>query len=191
MQSSWQHPTEQGNHRRRHIGWHADEKPEQILQGWQGAPGRRVEPKGVEILATAADSEETKGLAVTNKLGQRREEVRILDTPSNFRYPKGKVTKEWEGFCVGSESRRSDAAQLARKAESFELMSIRKNLVKGLPLKDTTNVEVSKVPDRNEGRGVAPCTVFDGQRLNSGLDVFEEVVEMGCVSAVCSEGKIF
>ena len=72
------------------------------------------------------------------------------------------MAKERERFCVGSESRRSGAVQLARKTKGFELMSVREDLIETIPPKDSTNVEVSKVPDRNEGRGVVPCMMSDG-----------------------------
>ena len=91
---------------------------------------------------------------------------------------------------MGSESQGSNAVQLARKTKGFELMSVGKDLIERVPVKDTTNVEVGKVPDRNEERGVAPRTMFDGQGLDFGLDAFEEVVEKGCISALCGEGEI-
>jgi len=63
---------------------------------------------------------------------------------------------------VGPESRRSDAMQLTRQTKGLELVPVGKDLVERIPLKDTADVEVGKVPDGNEGGGVAPCTVLDG-----------------------------
>jgi hypothetical protein len=130
-------------------------------------------------------------LAVANKLGQCREEVLVLNAPRNVRYPKGEMAKKGKGICLGSESRRSYAAQFTRKTKSLELVPVGKNLVKTIALEDATDVEVSKVPDRNEGRGVAPCTMLDCQRMDPVLEVFEELIEMRCLSTLCGEGKVF
>ena len=52
--------------------------------------------------------------------------------------------------------------QLTRQTKGLELVPVGKDLVERIPLKDTADVEVGKVPDGNEGGGVAPCTVLDG-----------------------------
>jgi len=101
-------------------------------------------------------------LATTDKLGQRREEVRIFDAPRDLCYPNGEMTKEWKGFCVGPENRRSDTLQFARQTKGLELVPVRKDLIERIPLEDTADVEVSKMPDGNEGGGIAPCTMLDG-----------------------------
>ena len=137
------------------------------------------------------DGEESKRLAVTNELGQRREEIRVFNPPSNYCYPEGEMAEKRKGSCINSESRRSHAVQFARKTKSLELVTGRKNLVKRSPPEDTADVEVSKVLNGNGGRGEAPCTVLDGQRLNSGLDIFEELVKIGCISTLCGKGEIF
>ena len=72
------------------------------------------------------------------------------------------MAEKREGSCVGSESRRGNAVQFARKTKSLELVPVGKDLVKRIPLKNTTDVEVSQMPYRNEGGGVAPCTMLDG-----------------------------
>jgi len=69
-------------------------------------------------------------------------------------------------------------------------VTVGENLVERIPLEDTADVEVSEVPDRNEGRGVAPCTMFYGQRPNIRLDVLEEFVKMRCISTLCGEGEV-
>jgi hypothetical protein len=71
------------------------------------------------------------------------------------------------------------------------LVPVGKDLVKTIALEDATDVEVSKVPDRNEGRRVAPCTMFDCQRMNPAPVVFEEIIKMRCLSTLCGEGEVF
>jgi len=91
---------------------------------------------------------------------------------------------------VRPESRRSDTVQLTRQTEGLELVPVGKYLVKGIPFEDTADVKVGKVPDRNEGGGVAPCTMLDGQRPDLSLDVLEEPVEVRCLSALCGESEV-
>ena len=69
-------------------------------------------------------------------------------------------------------------------------MPVGKYLLEGILFEDTADIEVSKVPDRNEGRGVVPSAVFDGQRPDLGLDVLEELVKMQCLSTFCGEGEV-
>jgi hypothetical protein len=70
------------------------------------------------------------------------------------------------------------------------LVPVGKDLVERIPLEDTADVEVSKVPDRNEGRGVSPCTMVDSQRPDLSLDALEELVKVQCLSTLCGEGEI-
>ena len=91
---------------------------------------------------------------------------------------------------MGPESRRSDTAQLTRQTERLELVSVGKDLVEEIPFEDTADVKVGKVPDRNEGGGIAPCAMLDGQCPDLSLDVLEEFVEVRCLSALRGESEI-
>ena len=190
LQVPWKHPTEQRNHRWRHIRWQASYKSKQILQGWEHTPSRGIEPKHIKVLVPTSDGEQTKRLATTDKLRQCREEVRVSDVPSDFCHPNGETTEEREGFCVGPENRRSDTGQLTRQTEGLELVPIGKDLIEGIPFEDTPDVKVGKVPDGNEGGGVAPRTMLDGQRPDLSLEVLEEFVEVRCLSTLCGESEI-
>ena len=57
-------------------------------------------------------------------------------------------------------------------------MSIGKDLIERIVFEDTTDVEVSKMPDGDEGGRVAPCAMLNGQRPDLGLDALEEFVEV-------------
>ena len=177
LEIPWEHPAEQGYHWRRHIRWQAGYEAKQILQGWEHTPSRRVEPKRVEVLGPTPDGEQAKRLATADELGQRREEVRVLDASSDFRHPNGEVAKEWKRFCMGPESRGRGAAQLTRQTKGLELMPVGKNLVERIPLEYPANVEVSEVSYGDEGRGVGPRTILDGQRPDLSFDVLQEFVK--------------
>ena len=79
---------------------------------------------------------------------------------------------------MGPESLRSDAVQFTRQAKGLELVPVREDLVERIPFEDTANVEVREMSHGNEGRGVGPCTMFDGQRPEFSLGVLEELVEV-------------
>jgi len=65
-----------------------------------------------------------------------------------------------------------------------------KDLVERIAFKDTANIKVGEMPDGDERRGVAPCSMFDGQRPDLGLDALEEFIELCCLSALRGEGEI-
>ena len=69
-------------------------------------------------------------------------------------------------------------------------MPVGKDLVERIAFKDTADIEVSEMPDGDERRGVAPCSMLDGQCPNLGLDALEEFVELWCLSSLRGEGEI-
>ena len=69
-------------------------------------------------------------------------------------------------------------------------MPVGKDLIERIAFEDTANIEVSKVPDGDEGGWVAPCAMLDGQCPDVSLDALEESVEVRCFSPLCGEGEI-
>ena len=58
------------------------------------------------------------------------------------------------------------------------MVPVGKDLVERIAFEDAANIEVSEVPNGDEGRGVAPCAMLDGQCPNLSLDALKESVEV-------------
>ena len=69
-------------------------------------------------------------------------------------------------------------------------MPVGKDLIERIAFENTANIEVSEVPDRDEGGWVAPCAMLDCQRPDLSLDALEETVEARCLSPLRGEGEI-